>query len=131
MLLELLHTKHTRILADDTVRIVSRERTNVRFETLEEVAAEYEAIGAALDGLDRARYASLVDLRMAPPRNDEAYEDIARRHNARLYAGFRRVAVLVQTAAGRLQLRRFLDVSRPDAAVFVDEREARAFLAGA
>lgn len=131
MLRELLRTKHTRIVADDAARVVSRERTGERFATLDEVATEYAAIGAALGTLDRAVYASLVDLRLAPPRNDEPYEEIARRHNAQLYAGFRRVAVLVQTAAGRLQLRRFLDVTRPDAAVFTDEREARAFLAGA
>jgi hypothetical protein len=72
----------------------------------------------------------LVDLRDAPPRNDDGYEAIARRHGPGLYASFRKVAVLVHSAAGRLQVRRFLDVTRPDAAVFTDERDASAFLAG-
>jgi len=109
---------------------VRRARTSARFDSLDAVSAEYEAIVSALDAVDRPAYTLIVDLRDAPPRNDDAYEAIALRYNARLYGGFRRVAVLVQTAAGRLQVRRFLDVTRADAAVFIEEREARAFLGG-
>jgi hypothetical protein len=128
MLRELLRTPHTRIVSDDDARFVRRERTGERFASLEAVEAEYEAIARALDLVPREAYAVLVDLRAAPPRNDEAYEAIAQRYNTRLYGRFRKVAVLVQTQAGRLQLRRFLDVNRSDAAVFTDEREARVFL---
>jgi hypothetical protein len=131
VLRELLHTQHSLIVADEESRIVRRARTGLRFPTLDDVSADYDAVVAALDAVDRSAYAMLVDLRTAPPRNDEGYEAIALRYNARLYRGFRRVAVLVQTAAGRLQVRRFLDVTRADAAVFTEEREARAFLAGA
>ncbi len=128
MVRELLRTRHYTIVADEEAHVIRRERTAERFATLDEVAAEYEAVARALDLLPREPLGCLVDLRKAPPRNDEAYEAIARRYNARLYGGFRKVAVLVQTAAGRLQLHRFLDVTRPDARVFSDEGEARAFL---
>jgi hypothetical protein len=63
-------------------------------------------------------------------RTGARFESLDRRHGAGLYASFRKVAVLVHSAAGRLQVRRFLDVTRPDAAVFTDERDASAFLAG-
>jgi hypothetical protein len=125
---ELLHTSHSKIVADDEARVVTRERTGERFESLDAVEAEYEAIVRALDLVPRESFGVIVDLRRAPPRNDEAYEEIARRYNARLYGRFRRVAVLVQTAAGKLQLHRFLDATRPDARIFDDESEARAFL---
>jgi hypothetical protein len=127
---ELLNTPHSVIVADDGSLIVQRVRTSARFASLDEVTREYQAIVAALDRVDRPTYAILVDLRDAPPRNDDDYEAIARHHGPGLYADFRKVAVLVHSAAGRLQVRRFLDVSRPDAGVYSEEREARAFLAG-
>jgi hypothetical protein len=127
---ELLHTAHFRVVEDGIARILTRSRTTERFATAEEVTAEYDGLARALDRVDRSQYAVLVDLRLAPPRNDEAFEDIVARYHASLYDGFRRVAVVVQTAAGRLQLRRFLTAARPDAKVFTDVEEATAFLRG-
>lgn len=127
---DLLRTQYWTIVADDDARVVTRERTAERFATIDTVEAEYEAASRALDRIHRADYGVLVDLRAAPGRNDDAYEAVAQRHNARLYGGFRRVAVLVQTHAGKLQVRRFLDHSRADAEVFTDEAEARAFARG-
>jgi len=125
---ELLHTSHFRVVEDAIARIITRARTAERFASADEVTAEYEGLVRALDRVDRPSYAVLVDLRLAPPRNDEAFEEIVSRYHAPLYDRFRRVAVVVHTAAGRLQLRRFLTVARPDARVFTDEDEAAAFL---
>lgn len=127
---DLLLTSHFRVIEDEHARIVIRSRTEQRFASAEEVVTQYDGLVRALDGVDRATYAVLVDLRLAPPRNDEAFEEIVGRYHARLYAQFRRVAVVVLTAAGRLQLRRFLSVARPDARVFTDVDEATAFLRG-
>ena len=130
VLRELLQTAYTRIVADDDAHVIRRERTAARFPALEDLSAEYESIAHALDLVSREAYGALVDLRAAPPRNDDPFEAVAARYGPRLYGGFRKVAVVVQTAAGKLKVRRFLYVSRPDAVVFIDEREARAFLAG-
>ena len=125
---DLLVTSHFRVVEDEHLRIVTRSRTAQRFASAEEVVAEYDGLVRSLDHVDRASYAVLVDLRLAPPRNDEAFEEIVGRYHARLYERFRRVAVVVLTAAGRLQLRRFLSVARSDARVFTDVDEASAFL---
>ena len=82
----------------------------------------------ALDHVDRAAYALLINLRLAPPRNDDAFEALVTQYQPALYDGFRRVAVVVATAAGRLRLRRFLSESRPDAGLFTEMNEATAFL---
>jgi hypothetical protein len=125
---DLLLTSHFRVIEDEHARIITRSRTALRFASAEEVVAQYDGLVRALDRVDRASYAVLVDLRLAPPRNDEAFEEIVGRYHAPLYERFRRVAVVVLTAAGRLQLRRFLSVARPDAGVFTDVEEAAAFL---
>jgi hypothetical protein len=127
---ELLHTSHFLVTEQPIVRILTRSRTAERFTTAEQVTAEYDALVRALDRVERSAYSVLVDLRLAPPRNDEAFEEIVARYHARLYERFRRVAVVVQSAAGRLQLRRFLSAARPDARVFTDVDEATAFLRG-
>jgi hypothetical protein len=123
---ELLRGRHFHVTVDDAVRIVRRVRTAERFASLEELETAYQELLAALDTLDRPRYAQLVDARQSPPRNDPAFEAAVTRHHDALYAGFRAAAVLVQTAAGRLQVRRMLDVSGVGAPVFTDEAAALA-----
>jgi hypothetical protein len=125
---ELHHTSHFLVTEDEVARILIRTRTTQRFASLEEVAVEYDGLVRALDRVDRSQYAVLVDLRRAPPRNDDAYEELVGRYHAALYARFRRVAVVVLSAAGRLQLRRFLATFRPDGKLFTDVEEATEFL---
>jgi len=127
---ELLHTSHFVVIEDEHARILTRTRTSQRFASTEELTAEYEGLVRALDHVDRPTYAVLVDLRQAPPRNDDVFEEVVGRYQRPLYERFRRVAVVVHSAAGRLQLRRFLSASRPDAQVFTDVEEATAFLRG-
>jgi hypothetical protein len=127
---ELLHTAHFVLAVDDATRIVTRARTAERFASLEEVTREYDGLVRALDGIDRSVHAHLVDLRFAPSRNDDAFESLVTRYQGPLYDRFRRVAVVVATAAGRLQLRRFLTAFRPDGEIFTDIDEATVFLRG-
>jgi hypothetical protein len=125
---ELLHTAHFILEVDERARLLTRTRTAERFQSLDRVTTEYDNLVRVLDRIDRTLYAQLVDLRLAHPRNDEAFETIVTRYQGALYARFRRVAVVVETAAGRLQLRRFLTEHRPDAGLFTDIDEATAFL---
>jgi hypothetical protein len=127
---DLLRSPHFIVTIDEEARLLRRARTPLRFESIAEVEAAYAALLASLAGLDRAKYAQLIDARLGPPRNDPAFEAIVTRFHHVLYAGFRASAVLVQSAAGRLQVRRMLDASGVGAPVFTDETAALAFLQG-
>jgi hypothetical protein len=126
---ELLRLPHYVVTVDDDARLVRRVRTEERFSSIDELVSTYETLLSALDAIDRPRFAQLIDARLSPPRNDPAFEEVVSRYHDRLYRGFRRVAVLVRSAAGRLQVRRMLDSSGIEAPVFSDEDEALEYLA--
>jgi hypothetical protein len=68
----------------------------------------------------------LIDLRGGPPgRNDEAFESASNDTTRGLDGLFARVAILVRTAAGKLQVRRMSSGARQ---VFQDEAEALRYL---
>jgi hypothetical protein len=126
---DVLRSKHFVVTVDEETCVLRRARTAEPFESLEEVEAAYAALLAALGSVRRSLYAQLIDARDAPPRNDAGFEGVVTRHHEELYAGFRASAVLVKTAAGRLQVRRMLGVSGIEAPTFLDEAEALAYLA--
>jgi hypothetical protein len=128
---DLLRTKHFIVRLDEATHIVSRVRTGERFESIAEIEAQYDALVEALDRVDRARYAQLVDVRDAPPRNDPQFEEVVRRHHVALYRGFQANALLAQSAVGKLQLKRLLEASGVVARVFSEESEAVEFLTAA
>lgn len=125
---EILHGRHFVVTLDEPARLVRRVRTEERFDSLQQLEATYDELVRVLDTLDRPRYVQLVDARLSPARNDDAFEAVVGRYHDALYRDFRGVAVLVKSAAGRLQVRRMLDSSRIEAPVFSDEAEAIAYL---
>jgi hypothetical protein len=127
---ELLRSKHFLVTLDEGNRLLRRARTHERFESMEEVESAYAELLRVLRSIDRPEYAQLIDARAAPPRNDPAFEAVVTRHHVELYDGFRRAAVLVQSAAGRLQVRRMLEGSGVDAPVFTEEEAALVYLQG-
>jgi hypothetical protein len=127
---ELYRNDYFVMTVDDARSIVARARTERRFESLELVERTYEEVGRILDTLDRRRYVVLVDVRLAPPRNDPGYEQLVTRHEGRLYNGFRRIAFLAKTEAGRLQITRLFSESplSDRTRAFTDQAAARAYL---
>jgi hypothetical protein len=125
---EILHSPFFLVTVDDEARLVKRVRTSARFQSLEQVERTYAELIRVMSRVEPT-YAQLIDARESPARNDPAFESVVARHHAQLYSGFRAVAVLVQTAVGRLQVRRMLDASGIGAPVFTDENEALAYLA--
>jgi len=106
-------------------------RTARAFESADELDAAHRELAAALDRLPRTRLGLLVDLRLAPARNDPEFERQMPEHRARLFEGFPRRAVLVQTAVGKLHVQRHAQSDGlRDLAVFTDESEARSFASG-
>jgi len=112
------------VTLDDAVGILRRTRSAERFGTVADLEAEYAGLLRAMSSIERARHAQLIDTRDAPPRNDPAFEAAVARHHAALYQGFCASAVLVQSAVGKLHVRRMLGSSGVEARVFTDEQEA-------
>ena len=127
----LLHTKQTMVTLDEETRVLRRARSAEPFASAADIEAEYDELVRVLDQVDRARYTQLVDARSAPPRNDPAFESAVARHHKALYGGFLASAVLVQSAVGKLQVKRMLEASGVKAGVFSDEDEAMEYLAAA
>jgi hypothetical protein len=69
-----------------------------------------EVFGPAEDALrnqERGKFALLVDVRLAPGRNDSEFEKKFQPYRQRLQRGFRRVAIVVETTYGKLQCQRY------------------------
>jgi len=90
----------------------------------------FGALNDAIDRLDKSRYALLVDTRAVAGRNDSDFELAFGPHRSRLERGFRRVAVLVSSPAGRLQVQRHALQDRLGVRAFDDETEALEWLKG-
>jgi hypothetical protein len=128
---ELLRTRHYVVTLDQEARLLRRVRSAEPFASVADIEAAYAELGRAIDEVDRARYTQLVDSRLAPPRNDPEFEETVARHHATLYGGFLASAILVQSAVGRLHVKRMLEASGVDVHVFSDEGEATEYLAQA
>jgi hypothetical protein len=106
-------------------RLRRTPQPTVALDKLEEVMVSLER---ALAGVDRSHLGLLVDLREGPMRNDPEFERAAAPFQLRMLSGFRRVAVLVKTPVGKLQVRRLLARRVPAAEIFDDEEAALAHL---
>lgn len=126
---ELYRSPHFILTIDDERRVIRRARTELAFSSLAVAESAYDALLKVTDRIDRSRYAILADTRLAPPRNDPAFEQFVASLNPRLYGGYRRIAALVKTQAGRLQLARIFQERGLNAKVFMDEAAALAYLA--
>lgn len=88
------------------VGVVRVVRTSAAIETLEQVDEVWGAVSRALVSLDRARHVLLMDMREAPGRNDDAFERRVAKYRTATVQGFVRVAVLVRSLPGQLQVQR-------------------------
>jgi hypothetical protein len=67
-------------------------------------------------------------MRAARGRNDPQFEAAIAREGIRMNGGFRRVAVLVASHVGLLQVQRFLQRDQVTGRAFIDEAEALRYL---
>lgn len=82
----------------------------------------------ALREIEREKFALLVDVRQARGRNDREFERRFEPLRQSLQRGFRRVAVLVSTPLGKLQVQRYAREDRTNGAAFDDFHAAVAWL---
>lgn len=66
----------------------------------------------ALSSIPHADSAILVDLRNTPGRNDPAFETAMAYWRPRMFAGFPKIAILVKTVLGKLQVARHAQTDR-------------------
>ncbi|EYF07699.1 hypothetical protein [Chondromyces apiculatus] len=126
---EIHRSDYSFITVDDARGLIRRVRTSVPFPSIAELRTSSEASLQALATLDRTRYAQLADVRLAPPRNDPAFEEYVAAYARPLFTGFRRSALLVRTHAGRLQVTRNLgDTGLHEVQVYMDEALAVGWL---
>lgn len=94
------------VLVEERLRIVVTVRSTKPIGGIADLPGVFGELGAALDRIGRARYAMLADVRAGPGRNDPAFDAAFLRQMPRWVGGYRRVGVLVRTAAGMLQIQR-------------------------
>ena len=106
--LELRTNQYVRIWKETERSLVYMVRTAVLLPQSREGLVEfYEDIVASMSGIDRASHDLLVDSREATGRNDEVFEQVQDRYRQALFGDFRRIAVVLRTLAGRLQVSRY------------------------
>jgi hypothetical protein len=115
-------------LADERLGIVRTIRSDKPFASMRELEVSFAGLIKALDDLGRARYALLADIRAAPGRNDPQFEEALQRVRLRWISGFRKVGVLVQSAVGLLQVKRYARQDGVKRLVTNDEDELLEYL---
>ena len=120
--------EYVRVDVDASKKLARFTRTTAVFPSLAQLERSFGDGSAALEQVDRARYALFVDLRDARGSNDPAFEQAMVRARRRLMTGFGRVAVLVKSASGALQVRRHAKEDGVEMGVFTDEDELLAYL---
>lgn len=126
----LLSNEYFIVSLDDEAGFVKVVRLEASFGTPAEAARESEAVFAAVNRGGAKGRGLLFDIRRAPARNDPEFERAMAPVLSKGMHGFPRIALVVRTAVGKLQIKRFgreLGGSG-EAEVFFTEEEARVFL---
>lgn len=110
------------------ISVVRFTRTENPYPSNEELERLHEQIGPMLDRLGRQNLCLLVDMRSAPLNNTPGFEQSMARGRVILLRGFSRISVLVRTAVGALQARRYSREDSINVHVFQDEATAVTFL---
>lgn len=124
----LVDSPYFRISFDPTRRLVVAVRSSEGIDDLADLEPAFERIITALDGLGRADKRLFLDIRAARGRNDEPFEAAMKRLRPRIFGGFERVAILVRSAVGLLQIQRHLREDGINALVDTDEAKLMAAL---
>lgn len=120
-MLEILHNAHHTVTIDPVLQIAWVTRSPMPSESAAQFEAMWMEVGRALDRVDRHRLCLLIDLRAAVGRNDPQFEAAMQRIRPVVMGGFRRIAILVRTTAGALQIQRHVREDGIDRMIGSDE----------
>ena len=104
-------------------------RTDVRSDDLAALREQNRSVMESFDAKHRG-WGLIVDMRRAPARNDPGFEDAMKPLRAEVQRRFARVAVLLSSAVGVLQVERLRTTEHADSLTTRDEAEAVAFARG-
>jgi len=110
--------------------IIHVTRSAAPFTSAVDVQRHFDALARALESVDRSRLDLLMDIRLAVGRNDPEFELTIEPYRVRIQRGFRRIAVVLNSIAGQLQIKRFAVQDRVAVRTFQDEETALGWLAG-
>jgi hypothetical protein len=109
--------------------IIHVTRSAVPFTSASDVDKHFTALASAIAALDRSHLDLLLDVRLAAGRNDPEFEIAIEPHRVRMQRGFRRIAVVLNSIAGHLQVKRHALQDNIAIRTFPDEKTALAWLA--
>jgi hypothetical protein len=113
---------------DDLCDLLIVTRSPLHWTTIGELHAAFDRMDQAIAVLPKHRTGLLIDSREAPLRNDPVFESEFEKRRRRFIQGFKRIAALVMTAVGRLQIQRHSKIDNIPIGVFTDLAEAREYL---
>jgi hypothetical protein len=122
----LLETPYCTIHWDERRALAQFVRTERPYATIADIDEDGMAIQRVLERAGKVRL--LVDLQQAMPRNDPGFEVAIANFRRRVLGGRQRVAILVRTAVGALQVKRHMREDGFQVEVFTSEEEALAYL---
>ncbi|WP_437729824.1 hypothetical protein [Sorangium sp. So ce1335] len=130
-MLEILRNAHYVVTVNPAVKLARIMRSAVPSESAAQFEEGWMEVSRALDRVGREGLCLLVDLRSAVGRNDPAFEAAMQRIRPVVMRGFRRVAVLVRTPAGALQIQRHVREDGVERMIGSDEARLLEYLAEA
>lgn len=113
---------------DASLALFRFSRTPEVFPSLEDAQRFFDAMYEAMAAFGAGRYRILVDLRRGPLRTDPAFEAVVKHHHQQVCAIMVRVAILIESTLGVLQIMRQRREGWSLGMVFNDEAEALAYL---
>lgn len=105
-------------------------RTANSYASAADVRSSFDLVRRVVEPIERAITSVLVDMRLAPPRDDPEFERAAADQPKYLSRDFKRSAVLIRTAIGLLHVQRHMQRLGLPMKVFNDEQQAFDYLRG-
>jgi hypothetical protein len=121
---EVVSNPYCRVFYDRSTGIARFVRTDQVIRSLEEADRYFGEAVRAIDILGRNRIKLLIDIRLAPARNDPQFETAMADYRRDVARGIRRIAVVAKTAAGRLHAQRLGKADHLDQEIVATEEEA-------
>ncbi|MDI3290750.1 hypothetical protein [Polyangium sp. 15x6] len=113
---------------DVTRKLLIVTRTSAPYPTIDTMRDTFLEMEAAIGYVSRPRTMLLIDARAALPRNDPDFEAEFGRLRKHFLREFQKIATLVQTAVGILQVTRQVRADERPTGAFTDPSEALAYL---
>jgi hypothetical protein len=125
---ELFRSPHMTIRHDALRDVVVVTRSHLHYESVVELNETFAKMELAVQGVVKQRTVLFIDSREAPIRNDPVFEAAFEVNRRRFVRGFKKIAALVKTAVGRLQIQRHSKLDGIPIGVFTDPADALAYL---